>query len=108
MHTLTDDELRHAPQRLLDDAHRGVAVLVTTDGQPTLMAVPLQAGAPGEHALLDLACSLFDREQISLGMAARLAGLPYAEMADELGRRRIDVIRLRPGELDDELAGGAA
>lgn len=105
MHTLTDEELRHAPQRLLDDASRGVAVLVTTNGKPTLMAVPLQTGAPAEEALLDLACSLFDREQISLGMAARLAGLPYADMCDELARRQIDVIRLRPGELDAELTG---
>ncbi|MFZ2650528.1 MAG: UPF0175 family protein [Burkholderiaceae bacterium] len=53
--------------------------------------------------LADLAATLFDREQISLGLAAQMAGLPYSEMVDELGRREIAVIRLEPGELEREL-----
>jgi predicted HTH domain antitoxin len=47
---------------------------------------------------------LYDREQISLGRAAEIAGLAYADMMDELGRRGIATIRLRPGELERELA----
>jgi predicted HTH domain antitoxin len=54
--------------------------------------------------LVDLACTLFDREQISLGLAAQIAGLSCSEMIDELGRRGIVVIRLEPGELERELA----
>ena len=41
---------------------------------------------------------------ISLGKAARISGLSYSEMIDELGRRDIATIRLGPGELERELA----
>jgi predicted HTH domain antitoxin len=54
--------------------------------------------------LVELAAHLYDSEQISLGMAARIAGLSYSGMIDELGRREISVIRLEPGELERELA----
>ncbi|MEO8298914.1 MAG: UPF0175 family protein [Burkholderiales bacterium] len=104
MHTLTDDELQREPSRLLDDAHRGEITLVTTDGQPVLVAVPLDAGGPTRSAMLDLAVQLYDGEQISLGRAAEIAGLAYADMMDELGRRGIATLRLKPGELDRDLA----
>ena len=104
MHTLTDQELRQAPQTLLDDAQRNECTLVTTGGQPVLMAVPLANGRPVPSALVDLAAQLDDRGLISLERAARIAGLSYSEMIDELGRRGIDTIRLTPGELERELA----
>lgn len=104
MHTLTDDELKREPAQLLNDAHRGQVTIVTTDGQAVLMTVPLESGAPAPGALLDVASQLYDREQISLGRAAEIAGLTYVDMMDELGRRGIATIRLRPGELERELA----
>lgn len=104
MHTLTDQELRQAPQALLDVAHRQQCTLVTTNGQPVLMAVPLADGRPDPAALVDLAAQLYDHGLISLERAARIAGLAYSEMIDELGRRGIDTIRLTPGELERELA----
>jgi predicted HTH domain antitoxin len=104
MHTLTDDELQREPAQLLDDARRGQVTFVTTHGQALLMTVPLENGAPAPGALLELAVTLYERGQISLGRAAEIAGLAYADMMDELGRRGIATIRLRPGELDRELA----
>jgi len=104
MHTLTADELNRQPQQLLDDAQRGEPALVTRDGEPVLLALPLVKGVDSQAVLIDFAATLFDREQISLGLAARLAGLSYSEMIDELGRREISVIRLAPGELERELA----
>ena len=41
---------------------------------------------------------------ISLERAARISGLAYSEMIDELGRRGIATIRLTPFELERELA----
>ena len=41
MHTLTDEDLQRAPQQLLADARRGQITLVTTDGRPMMLAVPL-------------------------------------------------------------------
>ena len=104
MHTLTDEDLQRAPQQLLADARRGQITLVTTDGRPMMLAVPLADGAPMRSALVELAAALFDREEISLGMAARIAGLGYSEMIDELGQRGIDTIRITPEELERELA----
>jgi hypothetical protein len=37
-------------------------------------------------------------------VAARIAGLAYTDMINELGRRNIAVVRLEPGELERELA----
>lgn len=104
MHTLTDDDVKREPSQLLDGAQRGQVTVITCQGQALLMTLPLDHGAPAPGALLDLAASLYDNEQISLGRAAEIAGLAYADMMDELGRRGIATIRLRPDELERELA----
>lgn len=104
MLTLTDEDLQRAPQQLLSDARRGELTVITTDGRPMMLAVPLADGAPMRSALVDMAAALFEREEISLGTAARIAGMSYSEMIDELGRRGIDTIRITPQELERELA----
>lgn len=104
MHTLTPEDLANQPRRLFEDAQRGEASLVVDDGVAVLLAVPLGAGLEAPEVRIEIAARLFDREQISLGLAARIAGLTYSEMIDELGRREIAVIRLEPGELARELA----
>lgn len=105
MHTLTDVESMREPAQLLEDARRGQVTIVTIDGLALLMTVPLENGAPAPGALLDLAAALYDCEQISLGRAAEIAGLAYAEMMDELGRRGIATLRMKPGQLERDLAG---
>ena len=104
MHTLTFEDVARQPQRLLEDAERGEASLVTRSGQPVMLAAPLADGLDAREIRLELAARLYDHEQISLGVAARTAGVSYSEMIDELGRRDIAVIRLEPGELERELA----
>lgn len=104
MRTLTADELNQRPQLLVDEAEHGEPSLVTRDGEPLLLSVPLGKGLESRSVRIELAARLFDREQISLGLAARIAGLSYSEMIDELGQRQISVIRLEPGELERELA----
>jgi len=104
MHTLTADELAHRPQQLIADARRGESAIVTVAGEPVMMTLPLVKGIDSGAMLIDLACTLFDSEQISLGLSAQIAGLSYSEMIDELGRREITVIRLEPGQLEREIA----
>jgi predicted HTH domain antitoxin len=104
MHTLTSEELKRQPQQFIDDAQRGEPAIGTVAGEPVMMALPLGKGIDARAMLVDLAATLFDREQISLGLAAQMAGLSYSEMVDELGRREIAVIRLEPGALERELA----
>lgn len=104
MHTLSAEDLSRQPQRLLDKAARGEASLVTRAGEPVLLAVPLGAGVDTSEVRLELAARLYDSQQISLGVAARIAGFSYGEMIDALGRRGIATIRLEPGGLERELA----
>jgi predicted HTH domain antitoxin len=103
MHTLTDEELKRQPGRMLDDAQRGEPALVTVDGQAVMMTVPLGKGLASPEVRIELAARLFDSDQLSLGLAARIAGLTYSEMIDELGRRSIAVVRYPPEDLAREL-----
>jgi len=103
MHTLSADELNRKPQQLIDDAQRGEAAIVTVGGEPVMMAVPLGKGIESQAVRLEFAVSLYDRDQISLGLAAQIAGLSYSEMVDELGRREIPVVRYSSDELAKEL-----
>jgi predicted HTH domain antitoxin len=104
MHTLTDQEIKRNPLRPLEGALRGESTLVLADGHAVMMAVPLGAHASTTQTLLDLAVQLYDSQEISLGRAAEIAGVAYADMVDELGRRGIATLRMQTGDLERELA----
>ena len=104
MHTLSDDELRRQPQVVLDDAKRGESALVTVDGEPVMLALPLGPVSGNKPERLELAVSLYERDLLSLGLASKVAGLSYSRMVDELGRRRIPVVRYDVDDLERELA----
>ena len=73
-----------------------------------MLTVPLGADAGTPAALLELAVALYESDQISLGRAAEVAGLPYSQMIDELGRRGIPVVRYSVEDLDREVAKAGA
>jgi len=104
MHTLTDEDLQRSPEQLLVGARRGESTLLTDGGTPLMLGVSLAVNTDTRAGLTDLAAALYDAEQISLGRAAEIAGLAYVDMVDEMGRREIATIRLKPGELERELA----
>lgn len=104
MPTYTAEELQSNPRRLLDDAARGAADVVTVDGEPVMLTLPLGNAAGSGAERVDLAITLFDRDQISLGLAAKVAGLSYSAMIDELSRRQIAVVRYEVQDLERELA----
>lgn len=104
MHTLTTDDLAQHPERLLDDARKGQADIVLVGGEPLMLTVPLGPAAGSSAERLELAISLYERDLVSLGLAAKVAGLPYSRMIDELGQRRIPVVRYDEADLERELA----
>lgn len=104
MSTLTSDELEQQPGRLLDDARQGTSDVVTIQGEPVMLTLPLGRTAGSSAERLALAVSLYERDVLSLGLAAKVAGLSYGQMIDELGRRRIPVVRYSVEDLDRELA----
>ena len=76
---------------------------MTRDGEPVFMAVPMGASLDVQKVRLEIAVSLFDREQISIGVASCIAGLSISEMIDELGRRGIPVARCSEEEFAEEM-----
>lgn len=91
------------PDKLLSEAQGGELAVVTQDGKPVFMAVPMGAKLDSLRVRLELAVSLFDAEQVSLGVAARIAGVSISEMIDELGRRQIPVARYTKEEFAEEM-----
>ena len=91
------------PDELLAAAHDGEIAVVKRDGEPVFMAIPLGATLDGPGVRLELAVSLFDLEQVSIGVASRIAGLSVSETIDELGRRRIPVARYSEDEFAEEM-----
>ncbi len=68
------------------------------------VAVPLDEALVREGVQIALAIKLFEEEVISVGKAARLAGLPLETFIEKLGAAKIPVVRYDPEELDGELA----
>jgi predicted HTH domain antitoxin len=103
MGSISVEQFLEHPDRLLSKAQGGEIALVTQDGEPVFMAIPMGAGLEAEKVRLDIAISLFGKEQISIGVAARIAGLSISEMIDELGKRQVPVVRYSAEELAEEL-----
>ena len=104
MTTLTSEELATQPERLLADAKLGRLHVVTVEGEPVMLTLPLGAAAISGVQRLELAVALYEHDVLSLGLAAKAAGLSYSQMIDdELGRREIPVVRYDIEDLDREL-----
>ena len=69
MESISVEEFLEHPDKLLADAHDGVIDVVTQDGKPVFMTIPLGANLDSPDFRLELAVSLFDREQVSIGVA---------------------------------------
>lgn len=103
MSTVTSEELVQQPERLLDDARRGTSDIVTVAGEPVMLTLPLGQDSGTDAERLELAVTLYERDVLSLGLAAKVAGLSYSRMIDELGRRQTPVVRYSVEDLDREL-----
>ena len=103
MGSITVENFLEHPDRLLSDAQGGEIAIVTENGEPVLMAIPIGATLDSQRVRLELAVSMFDRELVSIGVAARIAGSTIGEMIDELGRRRIPVARYSQDEFAEEM-----
>ena len=68
-----------------------------------IVVVPFDEALVREGVNVALAIKLFDEETVSLGKAARLAGMGLVEFMDILAALRIPVARPLPGELEKEL-----
>ncbi len=103
MDTFTVRDLRERTGELIRDAEQGKLSLVTKHGQPVFVAVPFDETLLKEGVRVALAVKLFDDEVVSLGKAAKLAGMSQSEFIDHLGALKIPVVRYGKEELEREL-----
>lgn len=104
MDIFTVRDLRERTGELIRDAEEGKLSLVTKHGQPVFVAVPFDESMLREGLHVALAIKLYEEEVVSIGKAAKLAGLPLVEFMDKLAAASIPVVRYDPAELDQELA----
>ncbi len=104
MDTLTVDEVAEQPTRIIHDVEKGEIALVTKDGHPLFVAVPVDEQLIKLGLPLALAIRLYEQETVSVGKAAQIAAVSVSEFIDHLGARRIPVVRYSPEELAQEIA----
>lgn len=66
-------------------------------------AIPVPESEREQYLLLEIACSLYARDLLSLGKAAELAGVPKVDFGKEIGKRGI-ARHYTEAELAEDLA----
>lgn len=103
MGTFSVRDLRNRTSELIQDTKDGKLSVITKHGRPIFTAVPFDETLLKEGVHIALAVKLFDDEVISLGKAAKLAGMHQSEFINHLGALKIPVVRYEKEELDQEL-----
>ena len=104
MGAMSVEQLIKNPAKLIEEAESGQVAIVTREGRPVLLAIPYDERLAKEDVHVAVAVRLYQNELVSLGRAARIAGLSLSEFIDRLGALDIPVIRYPPEELERELA----
>jgi prevent-host-death family protein len=99
METFTIRDLRERTGELVRGAEDGKLSIVTKHGQAIFVAVPFDEAMLKSGLRIALAVKLFDEETISLGKAAKLAGVSQSEFINHLGALKIPLARYSAEEL---------
>lgn len=103
MESFTVRDLRERTGDLIRDAEAGKLSVITKHGRPVFVAVPFDETLLKEGVRVALAVKLYNEDVISLGKAAKLAGMSLSEFIDHLGSRQIPVVRYGRADLEAEL-----
>jgi predicted HTH domain antitoxin len=104
MDAITIEQLIRSPARLIEEAESGAVAVVTKDGRPLFLAVPVDDCLARGDVLVAVGARLYEREIVSLGRGARIAGLSLGEFIDRLAALDIPVARYSAEELEREIA----
>lgn len=107
METFTIRDLRERTGDLVRGAEAGKLALVTKHGQGVFMAMPFDENMLRSGVGIALAVKLFDEEAVSLGKAAKLAGVSQIEFINHLSALKIPIARYTADELTQEVAAFA-
>jgi predicted HTH domain antitoxin len=99
-------QLKSNPSTVLRAAEADAMAVVTSHQEPIALVVALdRLGLPDTAAVRSgLALSLFQAGSLSVGSAARIAGMPLPRFLEILASLRIPVADASDADLDDELA----
>lgn len=104
MDTFTVRELRSRTGELLKDAENGKLSLVTKHGRPAFLAVPFNKQLLTHGVNRSMALSLFQDGLITMGQAAKIAGMTQESFIELLGETEIPAVNYSPDDLEEELS----
>lgn len=97
-------DLRERTGELVREAEAGHLSLVAKHGRPLFVALPMDEHLLREGVAVALAARLFAEKVVSLGKAAKLAGLPIEAFIERLGAMGIPAVDYPPEGIDAEVA----
>lgn len=104
MESFSVRDLRERTGELVRNAEQGKLAVVAKHGHPLFVAVPLDEELLRSGIGVALAIKLFEERTLSLGKAAKLAGLSYEEFVEQLATIGIPAVDYAAEDLDAELA----
>jgi prevent-host-death family protein len=107
MQTFKLSELQNDPDALLRNTKEGHVSLVTRDGEPVFVTVPVDERLISTGFLEFIAVNLFRDQVLSLGRAAELARQPVERFLESLAAAGIPAASYDPSDLERELASFA-
>jgi predicted HTH domain antitoxin len=103
METFTVRDLREHTGQLIHGAEVGKLALVTKHGTPVFLAVPFSQDMLELGLLFALAIKLYQENIVTMGKAAKLAGVSLEVFIKKLGSLGIAAVDYSPSELQEEL-----
>lgn len=103
MQTFSIRDLREKSGELSREAEAGHPALITRRGKPLMMALPFNQKLVENGIYPALAEQLYKEGCLTLGRAAKIANMTYAEFAEYLSALNIPVVDYPVEELEDEL-----
>lgn len=103
MQSFSIRDLRERSGALSRETEQGNLALITKHGHPLFISVPFSEELLKEGVHVTLAVKLFKEGDISLGKAAKLAKMNYAEFTEYVSQLGIPVVDFSEEELDQEL-----
>jgi prevent-host-death family protein len=104
METFSVRDLREKTGELVRQAEAGHLSIVAKHGRPLFVAVPMDEHLLKEGVAVAMAVRLFAERVVSLGKAAKLAGLPIEDFIARLGAMGVPAVDYPAEDLDEELA----
>lgn len=96
-------DLRQRSGDLLREAEEGRLSVITKHGKPTILAVPFDEKLLSLGLHRALALHLVETRRVSLGQAARLAGMPLIDFMEWVGQAGVAVIDYPAEDLEAEV-----